>query len=237
MSNDSRERILANIRANIPPTRVAHPTIPVFHRSETDLKSTFKRRLADAGGAAHEVGSLREAAEKLALLHPKAQVICSAVPEVPGTRRAETVRDPHELADVDVGVVRAQFGIAETGAVWLTEEDLIVNSLGFLSQHLVVFLDPKEIVTDMHEAYARVHLADTAYGCFMMGPSATGDIEATISQRACSPTICPRSRSCKYERTRRHEENRQNEEADPCTCSGSFRVGGRQIGAGARFGR
>jgi L-lactate dehydrogenase complex protein LldG len=180
MSNNSRERILSNVRANIPPTPVAHPTIPVFHRSETDLKSAFERHLADAGGAAHQIASRQEAAEKLASLHPKAQVICSAVPEIPGTRRADAVRDPHDLADVDVGVVRAQFGIAETGAVWLTEEDLAVNSLGFLSQHLVVFLDPKEIVADMHEAYARVRLDDTAYGCFMMGPSATGDIEATM---------------------------------------------------------
>jgi L-lactate dehydrogenase complex protein LldG len=179
-SNDSREHILSNIRANIPPTPVAHPTIPVFHRSEADLKSAFERRLADAGGGAHKIGSRQEAAEKLASLHPKAQVICSAVSEIPGTRRAEMVRDPHELADVDVGVVRAQFGIAETGAVWLTQEDLVVNGLGFLSQHLVVFLDPKEIVADMHEAYARVRLNDTAYGCFMMGPSATGDIEATM---------------------------------------------------------
>ena len=55
-----------------------------------------------------------------------------------------------------------------------------MNSLGFLSQHLVVFLDPREIVADMHEAYARVRLDQTAYGCFMMGPSATGDIEATM---------------------------------------------------------
>jgi L-lactate dehydrogenase complex protein LldG len=180
MSNDSRERILSNIRANLPPTRVTHPGIPVFHSSEADLKSSFERHLADAGGAAHDIGSPLAASEKLASLHPNAQVICSAVPEIPGTRRAATVRDPHELADVDVGVVRARFGIAETGAIWLTQEDLIVNSLGFLAQHLIVFLDPKEIVSDMHEAYARVRLNDTAYGCFMMGPSATGDIEATM---------------------------------------------------------
>jgi hypothetical protein len=28
--------------------------------------------------------------------------------------------------------------------------------------------------------YSRVRLDQTAYGCFMMGPSATGDIEATL---------------------------------------------------------
>jgi L-lactate dehydrogenase complex protein LldG len=59
-------------------------------------------------------------------------------------------------------------------------EDLMVDALGFLSQHLIVLLDPEQIVADMHEAYARVRLDQTAYGCFMMGPSATGDTEATL---------------------------------------------------------
>jgi L-lactate dehydrogenase complex protein LldG len=180
MPNNSREQILSGVRANIPRDRVEHPRIPVFGKAELDLKSTFEKHLQAAGGAAYDIENRAEAQAKVASIHPTAQVICSAVPEIPGTRRVETIRDPHELADVDVGVVRAQFGVAESGAVWLTQEDLIVNSLGFLSQHLVVLLDPEQIVADMHEAYARVRLDQTAYGCFMMGPSATGDIEATL---------------------------------------------------------
>jgi L-lactate dehydrogenase complex protein LldG len=70
--------------------------------------------------------------------------------------------------------------VAESGAIWVTEQDLIVTALGFLSQHLVVLLDPAAIVADMHEAYRRVRLQSTAYGCFMAGPSATADIEATL---------------------------------------------------------
>jgi L-lactate dehydrogenase complex protein LldG len=180
MPPNSREQIFSSIRANIPPERVEHPQIPAFRRAATNLKSTFEKHLQDAGGAAHDIENPAAAQAKVASLHPTAQVICSAVPEIPGTRRVDSIRDPHELADVDVGVVRAQFGVAESGAVWLTQEDLIVNSLGFLSQHLVVLLDPEQIVADMHDAYARVRLDQTAYGCFMMGPSATGDIEATL---------------------------------------------------------
>jgi len=180
MLKNSREQILSAIRANIPPEPVEHPRIPVFRSVDTNLKTTFEKDLEKAGGAAHNIGNRAEGQAKVASLHPTAKVICSAVPEIPGTRRAETVQDPHELADVNVGVVRAQFGVATSGAVWLTEEDLIVNGLGFLSQHLVVLIDPNEIVADMHEAYARVRLDRTAYGCFMMGPSATGDIEATL---------------------------------------------------------
>jgi L-lactate dehydrogenase complex protein LldG len=180
MLNNSREQILSGVRANIPRDPVEHPEIPVFAKADAHLKSVFEKHLQEAGGAAHDIQNPTEAQARLASLHPTAQVVCSAVPEIPGTRRVENIRDPHELADVDVGVVRAQLGVAESGAVWLTQEDLIVNSLGFLSQHLVVLLDPEQIVADMHEAYARVRLDQTAYGCFMMGPSATGDIEATL---------------------------------------------------------
>ena len=180
ISISNREIILKSIREHLPVIRVEHPVIPDFQRPAGALKAMFEQRLKEAGGAAHDVGSAAEAESKLRLLHPEAKVICSAVPEIAGTRRVEKVRDPHELADVDVGVVRAQFGVAESGAVWITQEDLIVDALGVLSQHLIVLLDPKQIVPDMHAAYRRVRLAETAFGCFMMGPSATADVEATL---------------------------------------------------------
>jgi L-lactate dehydrogenase complex protein LldG len=176
----SREIILGAIRSNLPKQQVEHPRIPVFQRPNVPLKSEFEQHLQQAGGIAHDVVTLAEAEAKLMTLHPGAKVICSAVPEIAGTRRVENVRDSHELADVDVGVVRAQFGVAETGAIWLTQEDLVVNALAVLSQHLTVLLDPEQIVSDMHEAYRRVRLDETAFGCFMMGPSATADVEATL---------------------------------------------------------
>jgi L-lactate dehydrogenase complex protein LldG len=179
-SNSSRETILRSIRTNLPKVEVEHPGVRAFQTPSGSLKAIFEQRLVEAGGAAHHVGSVGEAESKIIQLHPDAKVICCGVPEIAGTRRVEKVRDPHELADVDVGVVRAQFGVAESGAVWLTQEDLVVDALGFLSQHLIVLLDPKQIVPNMHAAYRRVRLNETAYGCFMMGPSATADVEATL---------------------------------------------------------
>lgn len=176
----SREVVLGAIRSNLQKQQVDHPRIPLFQRPDGPLKPEFERHLQQAGGASYNVGSVSEAEAKLIALHPGVKVVCSAVPEIAGTRRVETVHDPHELADVDVGIVRAQFGIAETGAIWLTQEDLVVNALAVLSQHLIVLLDPEQIVSDMHEAYRRVRLDETAFGCFMMGPSATADVEATL---------------------------------------------------------
>ena len=69
--------------------QVEHPRIPVFQRPDKPLKPEFEQHLQKAGGAAHDVGSVAEAEAKLMALHPGAKVICSAVPEIAGTRRAE----------------------------------------------------------------------------------------------------------------------------------------------------
>jgi L-lactate dehydrogenase complex protein LldG len=183
----SRQAILTSIRSNMPMQAVEHPAIPNFDWTRGSLKGAFCQRLREAGGDVHEIGSVAEANAKLIALHPQAKAVCSAVREIEGTHRIENISDPHELADVDVGVVRAQFGVAENGAVWLTQENLGLNALAFLSQHLIVLLDPEQIVPYMHEAYARVRLDGTAYGCFMIGPSATADVEATLVHGAQGP--------------------------------------------------
>jgi L-lactate dehydrogenase complex protein LldG len=188
----AREEILAAVRRNRPPDDPALPEIPRFPGGDEPVLSHFRERLALMGGRSFAVTGLDAANAKLAELFPTAAVVCSAIPEIPGTRRIGTVRDPHELHDVDVGVFRARLGVAEAGAVWVTQEDLVVNALGVLSQHLVVLLDPATIVGTMHEAYGRIDLAASPYGVFLAGPSATGDIEGVIihgAQGARSMTV------------------------------------------------
>ena len=96
MSNNSRENILSAIRDNLPEQKVEHPHIPTFRRPVGALKAVFEEHLKAAGGTAHDLGSVAEAKAKLMALHPEAKVVCSAVPEIAGTRRVETVNDPHD---------------------------------------------------------------------------------------------------------------------------------------------
>jgi L-lactate dehydrogenase complex protein LldG len=107
-------------------------------------------------------------------------VIASAVPEFVGNRDLNTVGKPGGLADVDVAVVRARFGVAETGSVLFTESDLIVNSVAYLAQHLIVLLDPADIVVNIQAAYKRPDFAQAAYAVLHTGPSATADIEGVL---------------------------------------------------------
>lgn len=180
MENNSRSQVLSAVERQLPANKIAYPEIPDFPRTKADLPAAFESRVKDAGGEVFHPADAAAAQALLASQHAGAKVICSTTPEITGNRDIHTIKNPHELADVDVAVIRARFGVAENGMVWLTEEDLVVNALGFLSQHLVILLSPQAIVGDMYDAYLRIHLEDTAYGCFMMGPSATADIGAVL---------------------------------------------------------
>ena len=169
----SRDQILARVRKNQPPA-VALPEVPLFDAAVQDFKTNLERM----GGEFLE----GEAAALIRDKFPHAGVICSAAPEVPGNRPLPD--DPKLLADVDLGVVRARFGVAETGSVWLSEREFGVNALGFLPQHLVVLLDPKSIVPNLHHAYRHPAFREARYAVFMTGPSATADIEGVLVRGA-----------------------------------------------------
>ncbi len=106
--------------------------------------------------------------------------VCSAVSEVGGDISLGTVALPSELADVNLAIVRAAFAVAETGSVLLTETELRVNALAYLAQHLVVLVDPADIVDSTQHAYRQTQFHSARYACFHSGPSATADIEGVL---------------------------------------------------------
>jgi L-lactate dehydrogenase complex protein LldG len=189
----SRDLILGRVRRNEPAWR-GLPAVPSFDRDLGDPLAAFGKALARMGGVLTDAPAHGSLDAFVRARFPDAKAICSAVPEVEGSRRIATVADPRELADVDVGVVRAAFGVAETGSVWLSERELGVNALGFLPQHLVVLLDPAAIVPDLHHAYRHAGFREARYAVLMTGPSATADIEGVLirgAQGIRSMTVIP----------------------------------------------
>lgn len=182
--NSTKDYILSSIKENKPKEEYAYPHIPTFDKSTKPLLEEFKENLLLAAATYHNVKDADEAQRLLSQLHPDAKVICSAAPEIKGNKDIYQISDPHDLEDVDVGIIRAEFGVSENGMVWMTEKDLVIDALGFLSQHLIILLDPTKIVRDMYEAYNYVNLDKNNYGCFMLGPSATADIGAVMVRGA-----------------------------------------------------
>lgn len=176
----SRDTILAAVRANQPAPAPVIPDIPLFERPAGLLVAEFREALLRMGGKFAETQEGEDLNRFIRSLFPQAQVICSAVPEVKGNRALSGIVEPADLADVDVGVVRAAFAVAETGSIWLSETELQVNSLAFLAQHLLALLDPGDIVGNLHHAYGNPRFKTARYAVLVTGPSATADIEGVL---------------------------------------------------------
>ena len=134
--------------------------------------------------------------EIVRMAYPQAKVFASNLPDIQleklqaftpdrGTdevvlRNPDTVAEANELNGTDVCVVRGQLGVAENGCVWIPQTMKEKAEL-FISEYLVIILDEKSVVNNMHEAYARIEM-DPKYnfGIFISGPSKTADIEQAL---------------------------------------------------------
>jgi len=176
----ARDEILASVRAHLPKLDRPEPLVRLYDdHPPADLVAAFGKVLEQMGGELLPPN----ASDPLAPVHAKlagANVVCSQVPEIRGNRRITPGMKPADLDDVDYGVVRAAFAVAETGSVCLTDESLGVNTLGYLPQHIIVLLDPADIVVNLHNAYRRPEWRHSIYAVFQTGPSATADIEGVL---------------------------------------------------------
>ncbi len=193
----ARDDILAAVRAHKPKLDRPEPVVPMFDdQRPPDLLLAFGDALTKMGGKLLQA----PISDPLAPLHARlagARIVCSNVPEIPGNRLLGPATQPADLADVDLGVVRAAFAVAETGSVCLTDEALGVNTLGYLPQHLIVLLDPADIVANIHHAYRRPEWRRAHYAVFQTGPSATADIEGVLihgAQGVRSLSVLPLAR-------------------------------------------
>jgi L-lactate dehydrogenase complex protein LldG len=194
----SRDDILASVRANLPRLDRPLPEVPLFDDHQpASLLAAFKDSLHRMGGIFLDPPAggdpLRPVREKIA----DAKIICSTVPEIAGNRDIGSIGRPQDLADVDFAIARASFAVAETGSVLLSDSDLRVNALAYLAQHLIVLLDPADIVLNLHDAYRRPEFRNGHYAAFHTGPSATADIEGVLihgAQGVRSLSVLPLAR-------------------------------------------
>jgi len=174
---DARDEILNSVLKNQPAHREL-PQVPTFHRNPESLVSAFEKSLKYMTGEFVD----RPPSDFAAYLRnkfPDAKIICSAVPEYAGNRKPEDYTNWSDAHDIDVTIVRSPLGVAETGSVLLSEKELRVNTIGFLALNIVILLDPKNIVENIHDAYQHPAFREAKYAVLMTGPSGSADIAGT----------------------------------------------------------
>jgi L-lactate dehydrogenase complex protein LldG len=184
----SKQKILNSIRQNKP----QELPLPDIDLSEfgvaVDNRELFIKTLTAIGGKVHEVKDLSEITFLLCKDFPNAKKIISKVAGIDVTTVDTTsISRATELNDLDLAIINGQFGVAENGAVWVSDKDFDHRSIPFITAHLGIVLDADQIVQNLHQAYQRIENFKEGYGVFISGPSKTADIEQSLVIGAQGP--------------------------------------------------
>ncbi len=181
---DSARHFLERLRSAQPPATPL-PELPVTGPWLTfdNAAERFQAMTEAVGGRCLFVADAAAAEAALEELPAwsRAATRCSLVANIgSSTFDPAAVDDPHELQHTDFAVLPGEFGVAENGAVWVTDEQVPHRALFFLPQHIALVIPAEQIVHNLHEAYDRLRPQDHRFGAFISGPSKTADIEQSL---------------------------------------------------------
>ncbi|AWW31116.1 lactate utilization protein B/C [Echinicola strongylocentroti] len=181
----SKEAILGAIKKN-KPAATPLPDLLKFP-DETNLIERYEKGLTGNGGKLQVVDSLEELEAFVRENYASDQLIASLVDEVNGNVDVSKISDPHDLEHVELAILKGELGVSENGAIWMPEKNVVHRVLPFIAQHLIIVIREETLLTNMHDAYEKVNVADGGYGVFIAGPSKTADIEQSLVIGAHGP--------------------------------------------------
>ena len=176
-----REAILNSIKKN-KPELVNIPKIDIqLFDEEIDLVETFKNNVQLVGGSIAEINQINNLDSEIKKLYPNAKNIVTHIPESNlGTIEITNETTPHSLKNVDLTIIKGEFGISENGAVWISEDQFPIRVLPFITNDLVILLQKESLCMHMYNAYKKIFDRRRTFGLFISGPSKTADIEQCL---------------------------------------------------------
>ncbi len=187
----SREDILQSIRRNTQ-VRYEKPDLSELEKEAVvypDKVKQFCDIMKLTGGRAVVVESGDDVNEIIRRQYPEARRIASNLMSIVclgkeqklacAAFHPDDVANPGDLDGTDLAIVAGRVGVCENGAVWV-QQDVEQRAVYFISEALVLVLDRRNLVNNMHEAYKRIDTGEYGYGVFISGPSKTADIEQAL---------------------------------------------------------
>ncbi len=155
-----------------------------------DPAKQFAEVLQSVGGRCISLRDAEDLRRELTELpeYASARQICSLIPDVGAANvDLDAIGDPHGLETVDFAILPGEFGVAENGAVWVTDAGVKHRAIYFIAQHLALVVPAHAIFHNLHEAYERLSFLQPGFGVFISGPSKTADIEQSLVIGAHGP--------------------------------------------------
>ena len=184
---NTREKILQAVLKNQPPPTTL-PNIERFKGNGVEKVEQYMKIFKTIGGSAYLVDDIATVKALISEQFDTTTRIVTTLPEL--TDIAELLSataDPHLYEDVELAIIQAHFGVAENGAVWLTDDLMGQRIIPYICQHLAVIISADSIVPTLHEAYERIGAGNYSFGGFIAGPSKTADIEQALVLGAHGP--------------------------------------------------
>ncbi len=145
-----------------------------------DKIEVFKRNLEKAGGKIFEVKK-DNISKKIEEIFGSSKKIVSYIKDCKAKNiDEERFKSPKDLKNIEVAILKAEFGVCENGALWCDDKDVKYRSIYFICENIVIILKKDKILNNMHEAYKKIDFNKNNFGIFISGPSKTADIEQSL---------------------------------------------------------
>lgn len=161
------------------PARVELPALNFAGDASIDLKAQFIKTLTGIGGSVIEVNDLKDVAQHIKSIFTNPERIVNRVTGL-NFEILNLKSNPHDFSNVTIAIMKGEFGVAENGAIWLTEMNMGDQALPYICEHLVLVINKSSIVPTLHEAYEKIGSSIYNLGTFLAGPSKTADIEQSL---------------------------------------------------------
>ena len=188
-----REEILQGIKRNKPNLELLPDLDISIFQDFNELKEVFKKNVELVGGRCFNC-SENDIYKQAIKLFPKASLRYSNLENNDSFNTFDIRLESNQiqLADLDLLIIEGRLGVAENGAVWISNQQSEIRVLPFITKHLILVVNEKSIVENMHDAYRNLKGEDYGFGVFISGPSKTADIEQSLvigAQGALSLTV------------------------------------------------